>query len=60
MAYKTITLTREDLGKIHESKPIEEIGVYDFHSHSVTLKQIEEADYIEFKDGDKVKVLKNK
>jgi len=41
-------LSREDLTERKKSSPINEIGLYDFKSSTVSLKQIEEASLIVF------------
>jgi hypothetical protein len=56
--YKHITLTRDDLSTSAKPLPIEHIKLMDFNRFS--YGKFRQADYIEFIDGDKKIILKNR
>ena len=49
-----IILTREDLVKYKTDLPIEEVGLFDFKSSSITREEINKAEVIIFKDGEQI------
>ena len=53
-------LNREDLTKLKANYSIDEITIYDFKHNSITRDEINKAELITFKDGDKTKVLKSR
>lgn len=57
---KFIKLTREDLDIPSKNLPIEEINYHNFKHESLCRSKREKAIVIYFKDGDRIKELKNR
>lgn len=55
-----IELTRDDLVKFKSDLTIDEISIYDIKITSMSRDEMEKAELITFKDGEQIKVLKNK
>lgn len=55
-----IELNRDNLVKYKRNLPIEEISLSHFKSTAISIDEINKAEIIIFKEGEEIKVLKNR